>query len=210
MNKEIKDEKASEVVIEEQGFEPIPEDTLISVEEAVVDKSKIEIAAFIPFNSKLVLIDKVIDVTLTKNESGMLERDYATGDLALKCNLVVNYTNISLEGVSIVDAYDAMCQNGILNYVLFEIDKSELDFIEKTLYANTQEKILLNNSLEAIINRGIENLVSKIPDEKGMLKTIKALKGLDTSKMEWLDSITEALKGVKDKTTENTEEETVL
>jgi len=68
----------------------------------------------------------------------------------------------------------------------------------------------LNNSLEAIINRGIENLVSKIPDEKGMLKTIKALKGLDTSKMEWLDSITEALKGVKDKTTENTEEETVL
>jgi hypothetical protein len=177
---------------------------LISIDEAILDSSKIVTVLSIPYKYIRVMVNNIKTSCLEKGEDGVLKLNSWMKTVALQYNYLVNKTNINLKDGDMFENFDKLRESGILNTILNVTNRvKEYDVILNILNEEIEEELRLNkfelqfnwqkeNSAEAQIKKFLDMILSKVPDEKtikDLLKSVKKdFKNFDISKLNFLNN----------------------
>lgn len=174
---------------------------LVKINEISNNFEIIEIKQYLPFGIKHSIIKNILESSIVE-ENGIKRIDYSILEMVKQYSIVNNYSNIDLLEGEVTDSFDQLKELGIMQFVLTSIPSDELDFFDKVIAQEINQIQHLDNSIEAIIANGINQLISKIPDEKSMNKLLKDLpKQINKISPESLKYLTQAMswdKGVVD------------
>ena len=146
-------------------------------------KDNFNIKKYIPFIEKKILVEDIIDGCLETNENGLLVVNNFMKKMVLDLKVVIAYTDIEF-GEEIVNDYDFMVENKIIDKIIESIDDSELDFIESMVNKEIDQKIRIENSIEGILANKLDKLIDKLPTDKQIKSLSKSLVK-DINKMDW-------------------------
>lgn len=148
----------------------------------------LNIKSYIPLTEKKILIEKILDICIIEEEIKRI--DFSLKEFAYEIMLLKLYSNINIETDDIIEIYDELKYQGIINEVLNLIPDSEKEFIDYVLQKEIEQIQLVDNSLSSVVNKQMNKLISKLPDQKGIEKLIKELpkqiNKLDPSKFKFL------------------------
>jgi len=149
---------------------------LVKLEDAICNFNLVEVSKYIPFKTKKVIINNVLEACTTIDKITKFKKiDSASKRLAIQffiCNLT---TNIDLSQEEAINVYDKLRSSNLISYIYENIDEDDISFIENCVEEQIQEIYKVDNGIEAVIQKEISKLVDKIPDEKGIKKIIKEL-----------------------------------
>lgn len=171
------------------------------IEEGKNYKDIIEFISYIPFVKKKIMCESIADSCI-KEENGMIICDHCMKQLTTDIMLINNYTNLEFNEESYVEEYDYLCENDIVDYVVGKIKKSETYFIQDMVWEEIENRMRINNTIEGILNRGLNKLADIINNNldpkkiNKLIKTVaKELRSLDFDKLEGLKGIMDVLEG---------------
>jgi hypothetical protein len=170
-----------------------------SIESAIADISTVEVKKYLPIDIKIAIVDEIV-AGAGAIEDGIYIVNNFVADIFMRIKFIVNYTNIDLEGVDVTKTYDMICESKFLEalFAANETLEEEYEFIEDMVYSKFEQEDIKNNSVAAILTKGLNLLASKIPDEteiEKILETVKSEVGnLDMDKIEFIKSAVNALK----------------
>jgi hypothetical protein len=151
------------------------ETNLITIDQAIEDFSKIKFKKYLSFGIKKIMINKILEICISENESGLKVVDYSLLSLVKQFTLVNNYTNIDFALEDTISVFDRLGENNVIVYILNNIDKEELMFFDVVLRQEIKQIKELDNSIQGVLAKGLNKLIEKLPDEKGIAKIIKDL-----------------------------------
>lgn len=162
----------------------------------LVDKTFIQSIlkrAYIPFLEKRVIVEELID-SFTYEEDGLIKVDLFDKQFFTDLKILSTYFDIEndLEFSELMKLYDLLMEHDYLSAFKYYI-KDDLLILRELLESVLNEKIKYNNTLEGVIAKGINKLIEKLPDEKGMSKLIKDLpkqvNKVDPDKLKYLSEV---------------------
>lgn len=155
----------------------------------------IEIKHYLPFIEKKILIENIVDGSIEYDENGLAKCNLFIKELNEKIGIIVNYTNIEIDSENTVRDFDVMCELGIIDYVLNNMNKNEKYFIEDMICEGIDQKVRLENSVEGILSKGINKIVEKLPNEKSIKKILNDIpKSVNKIKPENLEILKDTFK----------------
>ena len=155
-------------------------------------KKNFNIKKYIPFIEKKILCENIIDGCLETSENGLLICNNFMKKMLLDLKIIGTYTDIEFSE-NVVDDYDFLAENKIIDKIKESIDDSELDFIKSMVNKEIEQKIRIENSIENVLSQKLQQLIIKIPDQKGIKKIMNDIpKQINKIKPENL----EILKGI--------------
>lgn len=177
------------------------EQNLIKVSEIKEDYSNITIKKYIPFIIKQNIIDNILDTCVYINEeTGFKYVDSAMKRMAIEFSICNQVSNIDMSEEDNLELYDSLKESGVVAYILNNIDQSESTFITDCVNEQIEEIYKVDNSLQSVVSQGLNKLLAKIPDNKGMTKFIKDISKqfdkLDPEKLKFVKDVTAWDKGV--------------
>lgn len=134
----------------------------------------IQITPYLPFAHKQVLCLNVVNSCLEQNDDGLLTCNFFTKKLMQDISILVNYTDFETSE-NLLEDYDILCQDGILELMLNSIDKKEIKFIEEMVDKSIEQTLRLENSIESIVSKGLNKLLDKLPTDKQLKSLSKSL-----------------------------------
>jgi hypothetical protein len=167
-----------------------------NIKNNLVDKTFIESMlkrTYIPFLEKRVIVEELID-SFIYEEDGLIKVDLFDKQFFTNLKILSVYFDIEndLEFSELMELYDLLLENNYFSAFQCYI-KDDLSALTLILESVLNEKIKYNNTLEGIIAKGINKLIDKLPDEKGMSKLIKDLpkqvNKIDPSKLKYVSDI---------------------
>ena len=161
-------------------------ENLIKINEIAEDFSNIEVKQYLSYPIKRIIIDNILDSCVSENSNGLRIIDYSFLHMIKTFKLINEYTNLDFSEENLIQAYDQLCEKGVLDYVLGKINKSELEFFNEILNQEINQIHTVDNSVSGVLAKGInksievvseklDKLIEKIPDEKGIQKLLKLL-----------------------------------
>lgn len=156
----------------------IPEETDITISEL---KSKLEsgfpinkilgIKKYISIAWKQILIENIISASKEYDENGLARINHCNLELFKAFHIIQAYTNFTFTD-EIVNEYDFLAENEIIDSIYNFINYSnEMDLIENLLDREIEQTLKIENSLEGIVAKNlnelqykIEDVIAKIPD----------------------------------------------
>ena len=140
-------------------------------------KELIEIKPYIPFITKKLLCESIVNGCISESEENcLLFCDHYMKRLLTDISFVVNFTNLEIEEDQYVENYDYISEFGILDYILNKINDSDCFFINNMVDEEIETKIQISNGIEGIIAKGINKfigIVDKNMNSKEISKIIK-------------------------------------
>lgn len=125
---------------------------------------------YLPISVKQIIIESVCQKSLVE-KNGMKTIDYIGKQLALDLSILQFYTDLDIENSDL----DSMYESGEMDSIRKQIPDSELKFIEDNISLILSEEKEIFNSIGGVINRNLQSLIAKIPDEKGIQKILKSI-----------------------------------
>lgn len=116
-------------------------------------------------------------------------------DMAYEMSVLRYYTNIDFSTVDssddmiekLIEFYDLLKENRIIDYVISNINKDEIDFLENNLHKQLQEEVRPKETIEDLLKSFLKDITNKIPDKEGMLDLLtlasKEFKNFDPEKL---------------------------
>lgn len=148
----------------------------------------IEIKIYLPVDEKKIIVDNIIQGCVETDENSIIQINYFNKKLIRDVSLIVNFTNLEFSDDNSILEYDYLAENKIIDWIIDKIDEKEINFIDDLLKDELNQKIKIGNSLENIVAKALNNLISKIPDEKKMRKLMNDIpKSLNKVKPENLE-----------------------
>lgn len=154
----------------------------------VVPGVTIEVSQYLPIEEKAALVQEVVNASIDE-QTGCFSPVRVNVYFAI--GMLIHYCKMSFEDENIIEAYDLLEQNGVIDKVLAAIPDEERGFIE-TLVNDTIEDISrYNSSLAGMISAMSDNannldgtisdILEKIKNREGMemLAEIKNMVGTD-------------------------------
>jgi len=173
-------------------------------------KDILEIKSYLPINYKQVLINNLILNSKEVDENGLVKINYCHLELFKTLLIVEFYTNLLLEHDDIINDFDYLMENKIIDLIYNEVDKSDLGRIDMLIEKEIEQIIKLSNSIEGIFSNNLNKLqdkidviINKIPDvdsgsiEKWITKLAKSIKSFSPEKFEQLNEMVKIAKGGK-------------
>lgn len=148
----------------------------------------IQVKKYLPIEEKADLIDMVVSNTLDEN-TGCFSP--VRVNVYFSIAILNKYCNISFEGENIIEAYDTLESNGIINTIMSAIPKEELDYMQSLMNDTIADISRYNSSAAGIIhsmsgdadnlNESLQDILSKIKNKEGieLLGEIKNVVGND-------------------------------
>lgn len=165
-----------------------------------VDKTFIESIlkrTYIPFLEKKLIIEELISIC-TYEENGLIKVDLFDKQLFTDLKILSSYFDVEndLEVNELMELYDLLMKDNCFS-IFEQCVKTEWDndilTLREMLESSLNEYVKNNNSLEGIVAKGINKLIDKLPDEKGMSKLIKDLpkqvNKVDPDKLKYLSEV---------------------
>ena len=144
---------------------------------------------YLPIGIKREICETIKLNALTE-ENGMKFIDYINLQVFTDLSLLQFYFEQNLDDLDINQFY----ADGVIDYMRSLIPSSEIEFIQNNVKNMLHQDIEVYNSLAGVLNRNLENLIAKIPTEKGMQKIIKSipkvLNSISPENLELLKNIT--------------------
>jgi len=138
-----------------------------------IDSLDLTIKSYISLTEKKILIEKILDICIINED--MKRIDFALKQFAYEYMLVSLYTNIQIETEDIIEIYDELKQNGVINNIIKQIPESEIEFINYILEKEIEQILQLENNISSIVSKILNKLIDKLPNEKELSKLIKDL-----------------------------------
>jgi len=152
----------------------------------------IKVKSFISSIEKKLLLDNIINGCIETDENQIMKIDYFNKILVKDISIIANYTDLEFSDDDSIAEYDYLIQNGIFDYIIKNINEKEIEFINDLLYDELKQVLQIGNSIEGIIAKGLNKLIEKIPDEKGLNKMMSNMsKNLNKIKPENLNMMKE-------------------
>ena len=161
-----------------------------------------ETKTYLPLMEKELIINKIIDTIVDVDENNLVKIDFIHLDFFFDLEILKSYFSIeipqNIDTKDLLNAYDYLCEKDILPQLKTRINE-DYEYLVGLLDKEIKQKIEVNNSISAILAKTLNNIVNKLPDEKGMQKMInsipKAINKIDKTNLE---AITSALGGKKE------------
>lgn len=161
----------------------------------------IKITSYLSYTKKQIICETIIDNSITENENGMLVCNYFSKKLSKDIYLIINYSNIEI-GDNLLEDYDYLCENKIVDYVLSKIDDNEKNFIYDMIELEIEQKVKIGNSIENLINKNLQrfiDVIEKNTDPKALNKLIKTaskeFKNFDPDKLKYINELKNVIDG---------------
>lgn len=149
------------------------EQNLIKVSDIKPDFSNITITKYIPFLVKQNIINNVLLTCTSVEEDGFKRVDSAMKRLAIEFSICNQVSNIDMFDEDNVALYDSLKESGTIEHILNNLNPNEVTFITDCINEKIEEMYKVDNSLQGVVAQGLNKLLAKIPDNKGMTKLIK-------------------------------------
>jgi len=163
----------------------------LSQNEVIELNTLIQFKSYISFAEKTLICNNIIEASLEKNDDDILTCNYFHKKLMTDISIITHYTDIEMSDKFLQD-YDTLCKYDIINIVLDNINKNDKEFILQMVDKSIEQQIKISNSLESVIAKTLNNLISKIPDEKSLNKMMANMsKNLNKIKPENLNMMKE-------------------
>jgi len=165
---------------------------ILSQNNKIITNELIKVKSYISSIEKKMLVDNIINGCIDLDENLIMKIDYFNKNLVKDISIIANYTDLEFSEDDSIAEYDYLIQNDIFDYIIENINEKEIEFINDLLYDELKQKIDLNNSLTNVIAKTLNNLISKIPDEKSLNKMMTNMtKNLNKIKPENLNMMKE-------------------
>jgi len=142
----------------------------------------VEIKPYLSYVEKKILCDKIIEESLEQNENGLFLCNFFNKKIAKDISIIVNFTNIEFEQT--IQDYDYLSEQGIVDYVLNNMNQNDKVFIDEMVDKNIEQRIKLFNSIEGILANKMDKLIEKLPNDKQIKSLLKSLVK-DLNKFDW-------------------------
>ncbi len=158
-----------------------------------IEEICIEISKYLPFTIKSTMIETIIDSCL-KEKDGIWIIDYLIKEMVINFMLCNNYSNLIIqEEEDIFDAYDYLTSTNVIDYILINIDKNELDSFMNIIDKELQQEIQVRNSFKNYLIKSLNKIIESTPNEKEVKKILKTAKKefakFDPNKLSTLNNI---------------------
>lgn len=151
----------------------------------------IQIKDYLPISTKRLMCEEITKNSIIE-QNGMKVKDSISYAIAFDLMVTSFYSNVDID-----ENYDEACEYGIIKFIKENINQNELDFIYEHTHCMIRNEIEIHNSLAGVINRNLQTLISKIPNEKEMTKLTKnivsQLNKIDPNKYRYINSIVNTL-----------------
>ena len=156
-------------------------DKFITIEEikeklnknTLIEEMGIKISKYLPFSIKSTIIETIIDSCL-KEKDGIWVINYLTKEMVVNFMLCNNHSNLMIqEEEDIFDAYDYLKSVNIIDYILDDIDKNELNSFLNIIDMELQQEIQVRNSFKNYLIKSLNKIIESTPNEKEIKKILK-------------------------------------
>ena len=155
----------------------------------------IQIKDYLPISTKRLICEEIAKNSIIEQD-GMKIKDSIAYEIAFDLVIVSFYTNVDID-----ENYDEACEYKIIDFIKENMNQSERDFISEHSYHMVRNEIDTYNSLAGVINRNLQKLIEKLPDEKSLSKlaktTVKELNKINPDKFKYVNDVVSALEGKK-------------
>ena len=139
-----------------------------------IDKcADLSIKKYLPLSLKKILVSNILNMCIIEGDIKRI--DFTLKEFAYEYMLVREYSNVNFEVEDVAGVYDELKENNVIDSIIKLISKSEIEFINRVLQSEIEQIQLVDNSMINIVNQGLNKLVEKLPDQKGLIKIIKEL-----------------------------------
>lgn len=153
----------------------------------------IQIKDYLPISTKRLMCEEIAKNSIIEQD-GVKIKDSIAYEIAFDLIIVSFYTNVDID-----EHYDEACEYGIIDYIKDNMNQNEREFISEHSYYMIQNEINTHNSIAGVINRNLQTLISKIPNEKELIKlaktTVKELNKINPDKFKYVNDVVSALEG---------------
>jgi predicted transcriptional regulator len=128
-------------------------------------KEKLEVKDYLPFAEKRELCASVLNACNTKDNSGLVKVDSVSRYITFTITIISKYTNIEFssgdEEFDLLDEYDMLCQNNLLNPIL-DVIGAEYATCNNILNMMMDDIVSNNNTVEAVIGSALNRVTDSI------------------------------------------------
>jgi len=153
----------------------------------------IQIKDYLPISTKRLMCEEIAKNSIIEQD-GMKVKDSIAFTIAFDLMIVQFYSNVDID-----EHYDEACEYGIIDYIKDNMNQNEREFISEHSYYMIQNEINTHNSIAGVLNRNLQTLISKIPNEKELIKlaktTVKELNKINPDKFKYVNDVVSALEG---------------
>ena len=149
----------------------------------------IQIKDYLPISTKRLICEEIAKNSIIEQD-GMKIKDSIAYEIAFDLVIVSFYTNVDID-----ENYDEACEYKIIDYIKDNMNQNEREFISEHSYYMIQNEINNHNSIAGVINRNLQKLIDKVPDDKQIKKLVTDIpKQINKIKPEQLELIKEIIK----------------
>lgn len=148
---------------------------LITIEQVKENPELMIVEKYLPFAFKKKMIEDIIETCTSIDENNVIHVDSALKQMGYEFVVSTQYSNLDLSSENIIETYDLIKENGIVNDIFNRVDDNELSFIKKCLDEQINYILTINNSIENLVAKGIAKISNSFPDKNGWLKLIKEI-----------------------------------
>jgi len=157
----------------------------------------IQIKDYLPISTKRLMCEEIAKNSIIEQD-GVKIKDSIAYEIAFDLIIVSFYTNVDID-----ENYDEACEYKIIDFIKENMNQSEREFISEHSYYMIQNEINTHNSIAGVINRNLQKLIEKLPDEKSLSKfaktIIKELNKINPDKFKYVNDVINALGGKNSK-----------
>lgn len=129
-------------------------------------KEKLEIKDYVPFAEKRELCERVLNVSNTRNDYGIVEVDSVTRYIVFTISIISKYTNLEFSSgknseFDSLDEYDMLCQADLLNPIL-DVIGAEYTTCNNILNMMMADVVANNNNVENVLGSATNRLLDTI------------------------------------------------
>jgi len=153
----------------------------------------IQIKDYLPIATKRLICEEIAKNSIVE-QNGMKIKDSIAYGIAFDLIITFFYSNVDID-----EHYDEACEYKIIDFIKENMNQEERDFISEHSYHMIRNEIDTYNSLAGVLNRNLQTLISKIPNEKELIKlaktTVKELNKINPDKFKYVNDVVSALEG---------------
>lgn len=153
----------------------------------------IQIKDYLPIATKRLMCEEIAKNSIVE-QNGMKIKDSIAYGIAFDLIITSFYSNVDID-----EHYDEACEYKIIDFIKENMNQIERDFISEHSYHMVRNEIETYNSLAGVINRNLQKLIEKLPDEKSLSKfaktTVKELNKINPDKFKYVNDVISALEG---------------
>jgi len=153
----------------------------------------IQIKDYLPIATKRLMCEEIAKNSIVEQNSMKIKDSIAYG-IAFDLIITSFYSNVDID-----EHYDEACEYKIIDFIKENMNQEERDFISEHSYHMIRNEIDTYNSLAGVLNRNLQTLISKIPNEKELIKlaktTVKELNKINPDKFKYVNDVVSALEG---------------